>query len=188
MSLTFVGTGDARHDDRRPAKRSRRVGGLRGGDTAVAEARACADDAGANGADDYLHARLPAPRERGRKRYARDFAVDTRPGSDCDAQEPTPGQRAHGVRQRDREGAARGLDVTDRELYTEPGAHGRDLTVQRAADDRRPGKRVRLVAVLLRMPDGVLKGRVRQLHHVRARLRLNVEAPGEVRGHDVEAG
>ena len=48
-------------------------------------------------------------------------------------------------------------------------------------------QRLELDAVLLRVPNGVLEGRVRELHDVRAWLPFEVEAAREVRVEDVEA-
>ena len=68
-----------------------------------------------------------------------------------------------------------------------PAAAGRDLAVQRAADDRQASQRLEPRAVLLRVPNGVLERRVRELHHVRAGLPFQVEPSREVRVEDVEA-
>jgi hypothetical protein len=61
--------------------------------------------------------------------------------------------------------------------------------VQRATHNRRPVERLgkRVLLLLLPVPDGVLERRVRQRHHMRARLRHEPEPPGQVQVQHVEA-
>ena len=185
--ITF---GDASGENREAPERARRVRRVRGRQPAVAERRCRPDDARPDRADDGVHARPGGGEEGGGRRDGRELPAEARTCRNRRPDVALPPQGPHRVRQLHRQRPAGELDVRHREVATEAGAGGRDLAVERAADDRQAGERLRLAAVLgkllLHMHDRVLEGRVGELHDVRSRLRGKVEAAGEVRVEHVE--
>ena len=119
------------------------------------------------------------PRERGPRRHALDVPAEA--GSDRRGRgdQFSRAQLPNGVGQRQRQRAALQLDVRD----PQPGqrrADRRELAVQRAAHDRHAVERRRRLAGLLPVRQRELRRRVRQLHDVRAGLRLELEAARQV--------
>ncbi len=187
MALARIGIRIAHGEHRDTAERARRVRCLGGRNAAVAERRAGADDPGPDRADDDVEPRSSRPRQSRRDAHARDIAVHTCARRNRSLDEPSLLQRTHGVRQRHRQRAARHLHVRDPHPGSDPRAHRHELAVQRAADDRQPGQRLGERIVLLRVAHGRLQRRVRQLHHVGARLGRQLEPARQIGVQDVEA-
>ena len=126
------------------------------------------------------------PGERGRDSHGLHVAVEARPRRNRGLDEPAPLQHPKRVRQRDGQRPAGQLHVRHPNALADSG-HGRShLRVKRAADDRHPVQGLRQLAVLLDEARRGLERRVREGHHVRARLDLQPEAARQVRVEHVE--
>ena len=136
MALAVVSFRHAYGEDRATAERSRGIRRVRSSEPSVAEQRPRTDDAGADPADGDFEADGFRPDKRRRRGDAVDITVEARADRDRDLDETPLLQRANGVRQGDGKGAARQLEIRGTDAVSDTGAHGNDLAVQRAADDR----------------------------------------------------
>ena len=184
-------------EQRGTAERERRVGGVQRLQAAVSERRARAEDAGAGPRD----RRVPAERGEpvmqgggGRDRLAVG-AAERRARGEVAREQAVVAKLAHDARVPARQRAAGGLDVAEPRagscLRVRP-RQRRELAVQREDGDgtadrqpRRVGRRV--CVALLDGRDRVLQARVVELHDVRARRALAVQAAAEVDVDDVRA-
>ena len=159
------------------------------GERAVPEARARADDPGADRADDRVVALCPRP---GEARTATRDAAATSPskqGATATAASSSPRilQRAHGVRERDGQRAAAAAARTRRAPAGERGATGATWLCSEQQTTGSPSSDSARLAVLLAVRERELARRVRQRHHVRAVLGREPEPARQVRVEDVEA-
>ena len=177
VPLARVGRRDAGTENRAGAERGRGVGSLRRRDRTVAPRRSRPDDAGADPAHD--HVRVAGGERRG---CVHGLPVSVEAGPNRDRFET---ERPYRVGEGDRKRAAGELHEGDA-VAAKGRANGRELAVQRQADDRTGFERPRL-GVLLDMASRVLERRVRELHHVCARGARKPEPAGEVRVEHVEA-
>src|SRR5204862_1495430 len=115
---------------------------------AVPEARAGADDARPDRADDRLVAGTRSPRQRRGRPHALDLAAEARAGGERHAEQSALPQQADRVRERHRERAARDLEIGGSQT-AEPRADRSDLAVEGAADDGHPTEIIGELAVLL---------------------------------------
>ena len=110
-----------------------------------------------------------APRRRGdalRRRRRR-----TAPTATADLEQPAlPSARARASESETGSAPPGELEVRDPDALADPGADRRELAVERAADDRHPVERLRELRRPPRRDAPRLQRRVRELHHVRARL------------------
>ncbi len=127
------------------------------------------------------------PGQRRSRSHAVNITVEARPNRDRGLHEAPLFQRSDGVGERNGQRSARQLEIGGTNPFPDPGADGNHLAVQRAADDRHAPQSPDEPFRLLRVCDRVLERCVRQLHHVRARLRGQLETAREVHMEDVEA-
>ena len=161
VPLALVGERDAWRDHGDPAECEGDVRGLRDREPAVAPARAAADDARPDPADDDLRAAVDALCQGRGDGQALDVGVEARATAIVVSEKPPRLERPHRVRERDRERASGELDVRDA-TPGEGGAGGRELAVEAEADDRDVVDPLEgRVVVLLGVPVRELPGRVR---------------------------
>ena len=95
----------------------------------MAEPRAGADDPRADRADDRLVSGAGRPGEGRLDPHAVDVAAQAGAGRDSGGEQAALAQGPHGVRERQRQGAARELHVCDAEPLAKPGARRGKLAV-----------------------------------------------------------
>ena len=177
---------NARREHGSTTERSGCVHGLGGGDAAVTDARPGADDARPDGADDDVEAPAPAPRQRRADVHRLHVSVDARPRRDRHAR-PARASLSARTASENETGSAPPASWTYATRTRQRRADRGDLASAASSTRRacRPATRRR--AVLLHVRHRVLQRRVRELHHVSARLGRQPEAAREVRVQHVEA-
>ena len=163
------------------------IRGIGGSEPTVAERRAGADDSRSDRAHDDVETFGGGPQQRRRRRHALDVSVQTGTDRDRHFDMTSFAQRSQRVGQRDRQGAARELNVRDPRCLPDSRADRHDLAVQRTADDGQPGQGVRQRPPLLRMASSALCGRVGKLHHVSVAFRWQIEPARQIRAENIEA-
>ena len=187
----------ARDEQRRAAERKRRVGRVERLQAAVAERRARAEDPGPGSRDGRVPAELrQAVVQRGghRDRLAVG-ATERRSGGEVARQQAVLAQLRHHARVASGQRAARGLDIAEaclRSLLCERPCERGELAVQREHGDGLCERQLRGIGgrvgvAFLDRAHGVLEARVVELHDVRARCALAVQAAAEVHVDDVRA-
>ena len=186
VAFARIGLGRAHREHRPTAERGCGVRRVRERERTVAEPRAGADDPGPDRADDRVVVLRPRP-TRARRRTVTHSTSPSRHGATATATPSRP--RSCSARTASDSDTGSAPPATCTYATRTPASAAHTGATWLCSVQRRPAARRarRQLAVLLAAPHRDLARRVRQRHHVRARLRREPEPARQVRVEDVEA-